>query len=107
VNCHIRFILCIYDGISQEWDITELESVLKWLYGLTSIDNCRQALQLAWMKPLDAVEKRRLGLLRDFYIGQIDGRVKPLVDLRKAYAQIVKHGRFVDGSFINNGARKG
>lgn len=97
----IKFVLCIYDGITQEWDITELESVLKWLYELTGIKDCRQSLQLAWMKPLNAVEKKRLSLLRDFYLGQIDGKVKPIINLKRAYEQIVENGKFVDTTFIN------
>lgn len=82
------YILCIYDGIRQEWTMEELSRSLSWLKCLTKAETCEDALSIAWMRRLKPDEKRKLGLLRDLYLGQFDGKVHPRLNMEQLYKEV-------------------
>ncbi len=87
-NNNIHYILCIYSNLTLQWSFQELTEVLRWLYELTQADNCKDAIALAWMEVEEPEEKYKLGAIRDFYLGQFDGKIQPPVDMEKLYCEV-------------------
>lgn len=82
------FILCIYSNISLKWTFAELTDVMKWLYELTQAQTCKDAIALAWMEVNTAEEQNKLSAIRDFYLGQYDGKITPEIDLEELYTRV-------------------
>lgn len=85
----VVYVLCIYDSIKFEWSFLEMKEAFLWLYRSTGELSLEDAIALAWMKPLAVEEKKRLGMLRDLYIGQYDGKLIPKgTNLGKLYRSV-------------------
>ncbi|MCS7232025.1 MAG: hypothetical protein RMJ67_07815, partial [Elusimicrobiota bacterium] len=82
------YILCIYSNVTLKWSFQELNDVMRWLYEITQAQTCKDAIALAWMEVNTPEEQHKLSAIRDFYLGQYDGKVQPEIDLEKIYCEI-------------------
>ncbi|GEM_PF-4986017 len=84
-----KILLCLYSGQKMEWYFEDLRESLKWLYTITGAETCKDAISLAWFEVETEEEKKKLGLLRDFYLGQFDGKLQPSINFEELYAEVI------------------
>lgn len=91
------YILCIYDGITLQWSFYELSEVMLWVYKITGMSCLKDAIAVAWMKVQTIEDRRKLGMLRDFYVGQFDNKLIPRgTDLERIYQNLINYSNHLN-----------